>query len=53
MYFKNLPRGAWLAQVEEQITLDLGVMSLSLTLGVGIMKKIKIKINPSTISPTK
>lgn len=32
-------RGAWLAQSVEHATLDLGVMSLSPTLGVDITKK--------------
>ena len=31
-------RGTWLAQLEERATLDLGLMSLSLTVGVAITK---------------
>ena len=32
-------RGSWLAQSEGEVTLGLGVVSLSLTLGVAITKK--------------
>jgi len=32
-------RGAWLAQLVEQATLDLEIMGSSLTLGVEITKK--------------
>ena len=33
--------GTWLAQLEEHVTLDLGVMSLSPAMGVKITKKNK------------
>ena len=37
-------RGAWLAQSEERVTLNLGVVSLSPTLGVEITKKNNNKL---------
>ena len=38
--------GAWLAQLVEHATLDLGVVSMSPTLGVEITKNQKLKIKP-------
>ena len=40
---KCYSRGAWLAQLEEHVTLNLGVVSSSPTLGIEITKKIKLK----------
>ena len=41
MRFKRELEGAWLAQSEEHVIVDLRVMSSSSTLGVEITKKIK------------
>ena len=44
LYINSLSRGAWLAQSEENESLDLGVVSSSLTVDVEITeKKNKLK----------
>ena len=49
---RSLPRGAWLGQWVEHVTLDLRVVDSSTTLGIEISKTKQNKTKTSTTLPT-